>query len=86
MKNNRKTLLTLLMCICLLANLVMPAYAANTLGVTFSATLDNSVIQTSNQDQTVVMRVEANTPVLLESISVDVVCAFLLSLIFKPRH
>lgn len=73
MKCNVKKLVSLLLCFCLIGNLAVPAYAANSLGVTFQANLDTPVIQTSDTDQTVVMRVVTSEPVLLESISVDVV-------------
>ncbi len=76
MKKNLKVFLSLILCLCLTMNIVLPAIAANEnniLGVTFSAVLDTPTIEVSDQDQTVVMTVNTSEGVLLEGIGADVV-------------
>lgn len=76
MKTKLKKMLVLFLCVCLCANGMIPVYAANennTRGVTFSAELDKPVIMTSDQDQTVVMRVNPDKGVLLDGIAGRVV-------------
>lgn len=76
MKKTIKTIMSLVLCICLCANSVITTYAANennTLGVTFSAELDTPIIYASDEDQTVTMTVNASKGVLLEGIGGTVV-------------
>lgn len=76
MKTKIKSFFSLILCLCMCMNLVIPTYAeneSNTLGVTFSAALDTPVISASDADQTVIMRVTASEGVLLEGIGADVV-------------
>lgn len=67
----KRKIFALVLSICLSLNLALPALAlgeSNTLGVTFTATLDQSVISTSNQDQTVTLSINTSKPVTLEGI------------------
>lgn len=76
MKKTGKCLFSILLCMCLCINSVFYAYAANennASGVTFSAELDKPTIMVSDEDQTVVMRVKPDTPILLSTIQGKIV-------------
>lgn len=76
MKKTGKCLFSILLCMCLCINSVFYAYAANennASGVTFSAELDKPTIMASDEDQTVVMRVKPDTPILLSTIQGKIV-------------
>lgn len=82
MKKGKK-ILAFFVCVCLCMNLIVPSYASNennALGVTFHAVLDTPTIYASNEDQTVVMRVNASEGVSLEGIGATVVCDEALSI------
>ncbi len=67
----KRKITALFLCLCLSLNLALPALAlgeSNTLGVTFNATLDQEVITTSDQDQTVTLSINTSKPVTLEAI------------------
>lgn len=67
----KRKIFALVLCLCLSLNLALPALAlgeSNTLGVTFIATLDQPVISTSDQDQTVTLSINTSKPVTLEGI------------------
>lgn len=70
----KRKITALLLCLCLSLNLALPALAlgeSNTLGVTFNATLDQSVITTSDQDQSITLSINTSKPVTLEGIGAD---------------
>ena len=75
MKNSLKRLLSVILCMALCAGMCVHAVALNennTLGVTFSATLDTPTIQKSTQNQTVVMRLTASQAVAVDGIGLTV--------------
>ena len=63
-----KSILAVCLCMCIMFSMITPVYASNSLGVQFSATLNESSIQISENDQTVVMTISADKGVSLESI------------------
>lgn len=70
----KRKITALLLCLCLSLNLALPALAlgeSNTLGVTFNATLDQPVITTSDQDQSITLSINTSKPVTLEGIGAD---------------
>lgn len=70
-KTMKRKIMVLLLCLCLSLNLALPALAlgeSNTLGVTFQATLDQAVLATSDQDQTITLSINTSKPVTLEAI------------------
>ncbi len=76
MKHPVKSIISLILCICLFAGIALPAGAANesnNQGVTFSATLDNPTLYASDQSQTVVMTVNASQGVSLAGIGGTVI-------------
>lgn len=71
-----KAVLSIILSLCLFLNVAIPTYAeneSNTLGVTFSASLDTPVLTVSDVDQTVTMRVTASKGVLLEGIGAGII-------------
>ena len=71
MKQSLKHILALILIVGLLANFSLPVMAANesnTKGVAFSASLSNDVLQTSSQEQTVVLNIEASPSITLDTI------------------
>lgn len=71
MKKHGKRLLSLIMAVALCFGICLPAQAAsenNTLGVTFDVKLDTPTISASSEEQTVVMRLKASTPVTVDGI------------------
>lgn len=67
--NNFKKFLTLVFALtmCLLASI--PVFAQNDLGVSYTATLDQSTLEVSENDQTVVLTVKADRMVSLDAIT-----------------
>jgi hypothetical protein len=71
MKQTIKRIVVLILVIGLLSNLSAPAMAANesnTKGIEFSASLSSNVIQTSSEDQTVVLNINADPEITLDTI------------------
>lgn len=67
----KRKVLALLLCLCVCLNWVLPVMAlgeSNTLGVTFNAALDQPVLATSDQAETVTLSVNTSKPVTLEGI------------------
>lgn len=65
----KRKITALVLCLLLGLNWALPAMAlgeSNTLGVTFLATLDQPVITTSSQDQTITLSINTSKPVTLE--------------------
>lgn len=76
MKKTGKRLFSMLLCMCMCITSSFYTYAVNEnnkSGVTFSAELDKATINVSDVDQTVVMRVKPDTPILLSTIQGKVV-------------
>ena len=67
-----KAILAICIVICLCCNLVIPTFAANTLGISYEATLDNANIQKSDVDQSVSMTIKSSQAITLESISATI--------------
>ena len=75
MKKSFQRMVSIILCIALCAGMCVHALAAsenNTLGVTFSVTLNTPTIQTSTEDQTVVMRLIASQAVAVDGIGLKV--------------
>lgn len=71
MKHTIKRILALLLVAALMVGFAVPAMAANesnTKGVTFSAALTNNVLQTSSEEQTVVLNINASPEITLDCI------------------
>ena len=71
MKQTIKRVFVLILIVGLLSNLSAPAMAANesnTRGVAFSASLSSEVLQTSSEDQTVVLNINAAPAITLDTI------------------
>ena len=74
MSKKFKRLLSFALCVLLCANLYVPALAANTQGISFSATLDKTVLTASNEAQTVVMNITPSSGITTCAIGYTVVC------------
>lgn len=77
MKKKIKKLLAAMLCICMCTNMVIHTYAAsenNSKGIVFSAELDKATIVKSNNDQNVVMAVNANKEFTTFGIGADIIC------------
>lgn len=75
MKNYMRKILAFALTLILISSLWLPAQAAgenNTLGITFSATLDTPTITASDVDQTVIMRITANSEITVDGIGFTV--------------
>ncbi len=71
MKHRMKAFLSLILCLSLCLNMVLPALAAdesNSLGIGFSASLDQPELSVSTEDQTVTMTVGSDAAMNLEGI------------------
>ncbi len=76
MKQYIKTVLATIVCLCMIISMIPPVSAdneSNMEGVTFTASLNTPVLQVSNTDQAVTMRVDSNIAMQLESIGADIV-------------
>ena len=67
-----KKVLSLVLCLTMMAGITLPVLAANDLGVTFSATLDKPTITESNVAQTVTMQLSANQAITLNGLQLTV--------------
>lgn len=74
MSKKFKRLLSFALCVLLCANLCVPALAANTQGISFSATLDKTVLTASDEAQTVVMNITPSSGITTCAIGYTVVC------------
>lgn len=75
MKTYARKVLAAVIALAMCLGLVAPAYAVNennTLGVTFTATLDTPVINVSDADQTVVMRLTSSKDITVDGIGFTV--------------
>lgn len=75
MKNNVAKVIALILSLALCVGLAIPAFAANeanTQGVTFHATLDTPEINSSTDEQTVVMRLTASQEITVDGIGFTV--------------
>ena len=75
MNRNIKRVLSMLLCLVMCYNLVMPVTAvgeSNSNGVTFSVILDKSTLTVSNTDQFVTMTVKASEPVTIDAIGLTI--------------
>lgn len=69
MRNYLKKIMSLVLCLTLCIGMSVPASAANennTLGVTFSVSLETPTITSSNVDQTVVMHLTASEGITMD--------------------
>lgn len=62
MKKQLRDILAFCLCLCICANLALPAFAVNNLGITYTASLDQSTVTVSESVQTVVMTVVSDQP------------------------
>lgn len=75
MKTHMRKLLAFVLTLILISSLWLPAQAAgenNTLGITFSATLDTPTITASDVDQTVIMRITSSAEITVDGIGFTV--------------
>ena len=70
--NYLKKVLSVLLAVAMCIMLASTSYAANTVGVTFSASLDKTTIETSASAQQVVMTVKANKDILADGMGMTV--------------
>lgn len=75
MKTWLKSMLSLMICVCMIISAAVPAIAAgenNTAGITFTASLDKPSIPVSEEAQTVSMAVDANTAFAVDGVGFTV--------------
>ena len=72
MKDHKK-FITFLILLAMFVLVSVPTFAANDLGVEYSAVLDQPIISVSDEAQTIVMTVKTNNPVDLDSITAQVI-------------
>ncbi len=68
MKHTVRSLISTLLCLCICLSLAVPAFAANTKGITFSANLSKETYTASASAQTVTMDIVASAPVAVDGI------------------
>ena len=72
MKQNLRRGIALLLCLALCFSLTINVFASNELGISYTATLSQSTVDASDEDQTVNLTIGTSAPVTLDSIEVIV--------------
>lgn len=67
-----KRMISLMLALALCLSLAVPASAANTLGVTFSAAMSNDVLTVSEGDQNLVVTIKASETVTIDSLAATI--------------
>lgn len=76
MKTWFKSMISLMICVCMIVSVAVPAFAAgenNTAGITFTASFNRPSIPVSEEDQTVSMAVDANTAFSVDGVGFTVI-------------
>ncbi len=60
MKKYLRKIISVVLCLTMLASISFSTFAANTRGITFDVSLDNATLIASEEDQTVVMKLKAS--------------------------
>ncbi len=68
MRHTLRSLIATLLCLCICLSLAVPAFAANTKGIDFTAKLDKTAFTVSKNAQTVTMDIVASAPVTVDGI------------------
>ena len=72
MKQNLRRGIAFLLCLALCFSLTINVFASNELGISYTATLSQSTVNASDEDQTVDLTIGTSAPVTLDSIEVIV--------------